>query len=85
MASLWHPTSSSVESNLARKEHTPVLSFGGDTDGTREVPEDTDREEAKQRVTSLFNLVGCYRIQDPQCPFTVGNLPPRVWTAFFIP
>jgi hypothetical protein len=26
MASLWHRTSSFVESNLARKEHTPVLS-----------------------------------------------------------
>jgi hypothetical protein len=50
----------------------------------REVPEDIDREEAKQRVTSLFNLVGHYRIEDPQCPFTVENLPPWVWTAFFV-
>jgi hypothetical protein len=51
----------------------------------RKVPEDIDREEAKQRVTSLFNLVKRRRIKDPQRPFTMGNLPPRVWIAFFVP
>jgi hypothetical protein len=56
----------------------PGFEFRGDTDGTRKVPKDIDQEEAKQWITSLFNLVGCCRIEDPQRPFTVGNLPPWV-------
>jgi hypothetical protein len=41
------------------KERThPGFEFQGETDGTREVPEEIDQEEAKWRLAMMFNLRG---------------------------
>jgi hypothetical protein len=38
--------------------------FRGQIDGTREVPEEIDQDEAKQRISMMFNLTGHLRIND---------------------
>jgi hypothetical protein len=74
MASLWHRTSSFVESNLAKNEHISVLEFWGDAHGTHEVLEDIDQEEAKQQVISLCstwsNAVGS-KIRSARSPWGI--------------
>ena len=40
------------------------MNSGGDTDGTREVPEPIAREEVKNRIGVLFNLMGCHMVDD---------------------
>jgi len=56
----------------------PVFEYQGDTDGTREVPEEIARDEIMRWIEMLFNLTGQVSIRDQQRAFSVGNLPPAV-------
>jgi hypothetical protein len=59
-----------------QREH-PANEYRDDTtDGTCEVPERIDREQAKERMAGLFNLNARKGIDNPPSPFSVGNLPP---------
>ena len=42
----------------------PAYEFWEGTDGTREVPEPIAREEVKNRIGVLFNLMGCHMVDD---------------------
>ena len=53
----------------------PGYEFQGDTNETREVPEEIDRDEIKCRILILFNLASRLFIRDQQRAFSVGNLP----------
>ena len=55
----------------------PTFEFRGDTDGTREVPEEIARDEVMRRNGMLFNLMGQLYIRDQQWAFSIGNLPRR--------
>ena len=72
-----------------RKERAhPGYEFRGETDGTREVPEEISRDEVKRCISMMFNLAGHLRIDDQQRPFHVGSLPPQVRVLFldsFVP
>jgi hypothetical protein len=54
MSSLWHRTSSFVESNLAKKERTPVLSSGGTLMERAKSPRISTR---KKRSNGSFHCV----------------------------
>lgn len=56
----------------------PSYEFRGDTDGTREVPKEIDRDEVKHWISMLFNLVGRLSIRDQQRAFSIGSLLPAV-------
>ena len=62
----------------------PGYEFWGEIDGTREVPEDFSQDEAKWRISMMFNLAGRFRINDQQRPFHVGSLPPWLTSLFFV-
>jgi hypothetical protein len=52
-----------VDPSHKEREH-PGYEFWGQTDGTREVLEEIDRDEAKQRISMMFNFTGHLRIND---------------------
>ena len=52
----------------------PGFEFRGDTGGTREVPEEINRDEVRHRIVMLFNLMGRLFIRDQQRAFSVKNL-----------
>ena len=56
----------------------PAFEYRGDTDGSREVPEEFARDDIMWRIEMLFNLTGRVSIRDQQRAFSVGNLPPTV-------
>lgn len=53
----------------------PAYEFRGDTDGTREVPEEIERDEVKCRITMLFNLSVHTTIRDQQRVYNITILP----------
>ena len=42
----------------------PRYDFWGETDGTREVPEEISQDEVKRCISMMFNLAGHLRIDD---------------------
>ena len=62
----------------------PGYEFRKETDGTREVPEEINRDEAKRHISMMLNLARHLKINDQQRPFHVESLPPRVRVIFFI-
>jgi len=42
----------------------PRYDFWGETDGTREVPEEISQDEVKRGISTMFNLAGRLRIDD---------------------
>lgn len=56
----------------------PGYEFQGDTDGSREVPVEIDRNEVMWCIAMLLNLMGRASVNDQQRAYSITNLPPMV-------
>ena len=53
----------------------PRYEFRGETDGTREVPEQIEQDKVLRCATMLFNTVAHVAIKGPQRAFNITNPP----------